>query len=185
MIRQIFICTAIILSLSACSHLAQKEPTGDVNQLTSWKMRGKAVFVSPKEKGSARLFWEQTGDDFDIALTSQVGTHILTLSQKGDVAKLTDEKGGVYTAQDAQTLLKIRSPWYFPLDALKTWVKGVPGENPHKRNEKGDLTSLVAGNWLVNFSDYKNFTDYRLPTKVTINGYDSQIRIIIHEWNTI
>lgn len=183
MIKQIFGCIVIIFSLTACSNLAEKPATGDVNQITSWEIRGKAMLMSQKQKGSARLFWQQKGNDFNISLTSQVGTHILTLSQKGDTAQLTDAQHAVYTAQDAQTLLKIRSPWYFPVDNLKTWVKGIPGENPHKRNEKGDLSSLVAGNWLVDFTDYKNFANYRLPTRITINGYDSQIRMVIQEWN--
>ncbi len=168
--------------LTSCSIIQQK-PMKDIAQVTSWKIRGKVALISPQEKGSAKLYWHQQDQDFHIAITSQFGTHLLTLSQKKDYAELTDDQGVTYKAKDAQTLLKHRSPWYLPITHLQTWIKGMPGNSAHKLNKQGRLESLVQEGWLVNFNRYNNFSNYLLPEIITIHGYDSQIRLVIQEWN--
>lgn len=182
MSKHLLLLCSFIIMLSACSTLPQK-PTGDVHAIKNWQIRGKVALISPEQKGSARLFWQQKGDNFEVVLTSTVGTHIFTLMRKDGKAQLIESNGQVSYSKDAESLLERKTQWYLPIKKLQTWIKGIPGDASHRLNKKNQMDSLVQGQWAVNFNRYKNFSGYMLPEIITVFGYENQMRILIYEWN--
>ena len=64
-----------------------------LEQLTHWELSGKMAIITARQKGSARLNWQQNGDDYRLNLTSLIGTHILELSRsKGEITDAEYDK---------------------------------------------------------------------------------------------
>lgn len=98
-----------------------------LERLTHWQLSGKMAIITARQKGSARLNWQQNGDDYRLNLTSLIGTHILELSRTGGEVTLLDNDGKQHQSQDAELLVYQLTGWHIPVAGLPEWIKGLPG----------------------------------------------------------
>jgi len=73
-----------------------------LEQLSHWQLSGKMAIITAQQKGSARVNWQQDGDDYRLNLTSLIGTHILELSRSKGEITLIDNEGNPHQSQDAE-----------------------------------------------------------------------------------
>lgn len=153
-----------------------------LERLTHWQLSGKMAIITTRQKGSARLNWQQNGDDYRLNLSSIVGTHILELSRTGDAVTLLDNEGRLHHSQDAEALIYRLTGWHIPVQGLPEWIKGLPGRAEFELNPDASLASVRDGQWQILYADYRDQAGYRLPHLLTMTGQGSRLKLQINEW---
>ncbi|MEI4969598.1 lipoprotein insertase outer membrane protein LolB [Aeromonas caviae] len=153
-----------------------------LERLTHWQLSGKMAIITARQKGSARLNWQQNGDDYRLNLTSLIGTHILELSRTGGEVTLLDNDGKQHQSQDAELLVHQLTGWHIPVAGLPEWIKGLPGQAEFELNPDASLASVRDGQWQIVYGDYRDQDGYRLPHLLTMTGQESRLKLQINEW---
>ncbi|WP_429178964.1 lipoprotein insertase outer membrane protein LolB [Aeromonas salmonicida] len=159
----------------------QKERTR-LEQLSHWQLSGKMAIITAQQKGSARVNWQQNGDDYRLNLTSLIGTHILELSRSNGEITLIDNEGNPHQSQDAEALIYQLTGWNIPVQGLPEWIKGLPGKAEFELNPDSSLASVRDGQWQIVYGDYRDQDGYRLPHLLTMTGQGSRLKLQINQW---
>ncbi|MBU3006021.1 lipoprotein insertase outer membrane protein LolB [Paraglaciecola arctica] len=158
--------------------------------LERWSIKGKLGFKSPEKKQSANFRWQQTPQQFQLNMTSVIGTSLVNM--KGDenlVSLVADDE--TYQDTDASRLIWRVTGWQIPVEKLRFWIKGQ-----HQRadlveiSEQGWVNQLQPNcdnceNWLINYDNYKIVEQTWLPHKVVLHNKinNSQLIIRVNTWN--
>ncbi|UBO73193.1 lipoprotein insertase outer membrane protein LolB [Aeromonas rivuli] len=153
-----------------------------LERLDHWQLSGKMAIITAQQKGSARLNWQQNGEDYRLNLTSLIGTSILELSRVQGQVSLTDNEGKLHQSQDAEALIYQLTGWHLPIDGLPEWIKGLPGKADYNLNPDNSLASVRDGQWQINYQDYRDQNGYRLPHLLNMTGPQSRLKLQINEW---
>ncbi|MGY3941586.1 lipoprotein insertase outer membrane protein LolB [Aeromonas tecta] len=153
-----------------------------LEQLTHWQLSGKMAIITAQQKGSARLNWQQDGDDYRLNLSSIIGTHILELSRNKGEVTLIDNDGKLHQSQDAEALIYQLTGWNIPVQGLPEWIKGLPGRAEFELNPDASLASVRDGQWQIVYGDYRDQAGYRLPHLLTMTGQGSRLKLQINQW---
>jgi outer membrane lipoprotein LolB len=158
--------------------------------LTDWKIRGRLAFKSPEDKVSAYLRWHQQKQEFDLKLTTFIGTTIMTMQgQPGYVQLETDEQ--IYSDLSASRLIYKVTGWNIPVEKLALWVKGQHTDKDNViYDDQGLIRSLTAkcrscAPWTLLYSGYKQVDDVWLPQNIELRNTrdpNNQIKIKISTW---
>ena len=76
-----------LLTLAACSSRQQPDNTNwrqqreKLESVTHWTISGKLAIITAEKKGSTRIRWQQNGDDYDLNLTSMLGTRVMEMQK--------------------------------------------------------------------------------------------------------
>ncbi|MOA21950.1 Outer-membrane lipoprotein LolB precursor [compost metagenome] len=140
------------------------------------------AIITAQQKGSARLNWQQDGDDYRLNLSSIVGTHILELSRSKGEVTLIDNDGKQHQSQDAEALIYQLTGWNIPVQGLPEWIKGLPGKAEFELNPDASLASVRDGQWQIVYGDYRDQAGYRLPHLLTMTGQGSRLKLQINQW---
>lgn len=159
----------------------QKERTR-LEQLSHWQLSGKMAIITAQQKGSARVNWQQNGDDYRLNLTSLIGTHILELSRSNGEITLIDNEGNPHQSLDAEALIYQLTGWNIPVQGLPEWIKGLPGKAEFELNSDSSLASVRDGQWQIVYGDYRDQDGYRLPHLLTMTGQGSRLKLQINQW---
>ena len=195
-IKQISSALLTVYFLAGCATLPQ--PTislhAPIHQLSlhqqdSWLIRGKLGFKSPEKKQSANLRWKQTQQQYQLNLTSIIGTSLLNMKGNEEgVTLTTDDK--TYQDSDPSYLIWRVTGWQVPVEKLRFWVKGQHHKNDTVLiSENGWVSQLQpicsnCKNWLINYDNYKLVDGIWLPHKVDLHNStnNSQLLIRINKW---
>ncbi|PJG57952.1 lipoprotein insertase outer membrane protein LolB [Aeromonas cavernicola] len=154
-----------------------------LEQLSHWQLSGKMAIITPEQKGSARLNWQQDGEDYRLNLTSLIGTHLLELSRtKGEIT-LLDSDGNPHHSQDAEALIYQLTGWHIPVTGLPAWIKGIPGKAEFDLNPDHSLARVRDGQWQIVYDNYRDQAGYRLPHQLTMTGQNSRLKLQINQWS--
>lgn len=161
-----------------------------LEELERWSIKGKLGFKSPEKKQSANFRWQQTPQQFQLNMTSVIGTSLVNM--KGDenlVSLVADDE--TYQDTDASRLIWRVTGWQIPVEKLRFWIKGQ-----HQRadlveiSEQGWVNQLQPNcdnceNWLINYDNYKLVEQTWLPHKVVLHNKinNSQLIIRVNTWN--
>ena len=154
-----------------------------LEQLDHWQLSGKLAIITAKEKGSARLNWQQDGDDYRLNLTSLIGTHILELTRQHGQLTLVDREGKVHQSDNASELVYELTGWDLPIDGLPLWIKGLPGSADFTLNPDQSLASVKDGDWQIDYQSYQDQDGYRLPQQLSLQGEGTRIKLQVNEWS--
>ena len=188
---------ALIFFLASCA--IPPQPTVSLNssihqlslaQQTHWLIKGKLGFKSPDKKQSANFRWQQTQQNYQLNMTSIIGTSLLNM--QGDeqgVTLITDDE--TYNDSDPSHLIWRVTGWQIPVEKLQFWIKGQHQSNDVVlTSEQGWVRQLQpicnnCQNWLINYDNYKLVNEIWLPHKVVLlNSLDnSQLLIRINKWD--
>ncbi len=101
----------------------------DVRNLNQFQTRGAFAYLSDEQKVYARFFWQQTGQDrYRLLLTNPLGSTELSLTAQPGSVQMIDNKGQTYTATDAEEMIRRLTGMPIPLNSLRQWIIGLPGE---------------------------------------------------------
>ncbi|WP_349922511.1 lipoprotein insertase outer membrane protein LolB [Aeromonas veronii] len=156
-----------------------------LERLDHWQLSGKMAIITPQQKGSARLNWQQNGDDYRLNLSSIIGTHILELSRTRGEVTLIDNDGKTHRSEDAEALVYQLTGWNIPVKGLPEWIKGLPGQAEFELNPDASLASVRDGQWQIVYGDYRDQAGYRLPHLLTMTGQGSRLKLQINQWNLV
>ncbi len=153
-----------------------------LEQLTHWNLAGKLAIITQNQKGSARLNWQQRGDDYDLILTSLIGTTIMELHRRQGRTEIVDDQGIRHSDSDSEALVYRLTGWPIPIAQLPTWIKGLPGNASYQLAADGRLESLQDHQWQIHYQNYARNRLWLLPTALTLQGPQTTIKLRINEW---
>lgn len=155
----------------------------------TWLIKGKLGFKSPEKKQSANLRWQQQSDQYQLNLTSIIGTSLMSMrGNKDQVTLVADDK--TYQDSDASHLIWRTTGWQIPVDNLKNWIKGQ--HQPRDKvttSQQGWITELQptclgCNDWSISYDKYQLVGEIWLPHKVVLKNSrnNSQLLIRINQW---
>lgn len=91
------------------------------------------------------LFWQQTGQDrYRLLLTNPLGSTELELNAQPGNVQLVDNKGQRYTADDAEEMIGKLTGMPIPLNSLRQWILGLPGDaTDYKLDDQYRLSEIT------------------------------------------
>ncbi|ABM02755.1 outer membrane lipoprotein LolB [Psychromonas ingrahamii 37] len=158
-----------------------------LNDLTDWSLRGKIAIITPENRHSLNIYWQQSGDNFHITLTSFLGSTILDVKKTALSTRIIDDQGKIYFGKNTQTLMTRLSGIELPVEVLQQWIKGNPIGAVYQLNENNQLVSLTGQdnkneNWSANYQDYKTVQEISLPHQLKLTRQDLLIKFAIQKW---
>ncbi|NUF27139.1 outer membrane lipoprotein LolB [Gilliamella bombicola] len=194
----------IVLSLfiAACQSTKSQNSTSveqqwqahqqNLQQINAFQVNGSIAYMSNKSRNYGRfLITQQSTDNYEVKLTTPVGTNILSLKAEPNYAQLIDKNGESYQDVNVENLMKKISNVNIPLNSLHNWLKGFSdNNNADKLDNSGRLISTVfmQGNnkWALKISSYTNYTyknkEIYLPTIIELTHDDVVVRLKISNW---
>ena len=184
--------------LSGCAGLTSQEtlsgqgnPTQwqahktQASQLNGWQISGKVGIRSPRESGSATLFWLQRQDYFDIRLAGPMGRGAARLTGRPGAVSLDAANQGQFQAESAEALLQQQLGWSLPVAHLFWWIRGLPAEDSKSRltlDSESRLAKLEQDDWQVEYLSYVEQNGYWLPERMKLHGANLDITLVIKDW---
>ena len=188
------------LVLTACAINAPKGPgkspdspqwrqhQQDVRNLNQFQTRGAFPYLSDEQKVYARFFWQQTGQDrYRLLLTNPLGSTELSLTAQPGNVQLIDNKGQTYTATDAEEMIGRLTGMPIPLNSLRQWIIGLPGEaTDYSLDDQYRLRELNytqnGKTWHVTWGGYTSDTKPSLPANMELNDGSQRIKLKMDNW---
>ena len=188
------------LVLTACAINAPKGPgkspdspqwrqhQQDVRNLNQFQTRGAFAYLSDEQKVYARFFWQQTGQDrYRLLLTNPLGSTELSLTAQPGSVQLIDNKGQTYTATDAEEMIGRLTGMPIPLNSLRQWIIGLPGEaTDYSLDDQYRLRELNytqnGKTWHVTWGGYTSDTKPSLPANMELNDGSQRIKLKMDNW---
>lgn len=164
----------------------------NLQQISAFQVKGSIAHMSDKSRNYGRfLITQQSTDNYEVKLTTPVGTNILTLKSGPNYAQLIDKNGGSYQDINVENLMKKISNVNIPLNSLHNWLKGFSDNiNADKLDNSGRLisTTFMQGNnkWTLKIPSYKTYTYQNkkidLPATIELKHDDEVVRLKISDW---
>ncbi|AMO49767.1 outer membrane lipoprotein LolB [Kosakonia oryzendophytica] len=188
------------LVLTACTITAPKGPgkspdapqwrqhQQQVRALSQYQTRGAFAYLSDQQKVYARFFWQQTGQDrYRLLLTNPLGSTELELNAQPGSVELVDNKGKHYTADDAEEMIGKLTGMPIPLNSLRQWILGLPGEaTDYTLDDQYRLSevnySQGGKTWKVVYGGYDSKTQPSLPANMELSDGSQRIKLKMDNW---
>lgn len=187
----------IAVLLAACAAPAPRVSDAEAQQLwelrlkalqalETWALSGRIGIQSPDRGWNATVHWRQYPAMYDLRVIAPLGGG--TLQLRGDASGVTAQtsKGEVYTAADAETLLREQAGVALPVKSLRYWALGRPdpGEEAEQSLDgHGRLTRLRQDGWEITYVSYRSIGDLELPDKIVLENGQIQVRLVVDRWD--
>lgn len=181
---------ALALLLAGCAQLPGFEAPPAKLALSaapeSFRLEGRVSVKADEESFSGGLAWRRGAGSEELLLNTPLGQGVAELRGDPGGVTLTDAKGKVYRATDADTLLRQSLGLELPLRGLAWWVVGHPRPDAPYRaepDEAGRLGALEQDEWRIEFSRYAQQGKAMLPGKlVARRGEALEVRLVVDLW---
>ncbi len=188
------------LVLTACAVNAPKGPgkspdspqwqqhQQQVRGLSQYQTRGAFAYLSDEQKVYARFFWQQTGQDrYRLLLTNPLGSTEMELNAQPGAVQLVDNKGQRYTATDAEEMIAKLTGMPIPINSLRQWILGLPGDaTDYKLDNQYRLSEVNytqnGKTWHVVYGGYDSKTQPALPSNLELTQGDQRIKLKMDNW---
>jgi outer membrane lipoprotein LolB len=155
----------------------------------SWELVGKIAVITPTERKSAYLNWQQANQELDFRLSNLIGVSLLKLTFDGEIARL-DSDGKNYQDESTEALIYRATGWILPLDNLPQWIKGET--NPEDKvilNDMGfpsriePICATCIG-WEISYSQYQKVQGIWLPFSIEVNkpADKTRLKFKVSQW---
>ena len=157
--------------------------------MSHWELTGKIAVITPDERKSAYLNWQQADQSIDFRLTNLIGVSLLNLNYDGKVARL-EADGEHYQDESTEALIYRTTGWILPLDNLPQWIKGLANEqdlvslNEDGLPERIQAICATCFGWEITYSQYKQVQGVWLPFSVEVINPLKQTRLKfkVNQW---
>jgi len=159
-----------------------------LENLAQYQARGKFAYITSNKTNAANFAWFQhQSDEYRLLLTTSFGNRIVELNVTPTVTQLTDDKNKIHLNSDAQALIYQLTSMNIPLNNLRQWLVGLPGESTDYRLDKNyRITELNFKEnglaWHVKYLSYNDETSPALPTDLEITQSDQKIKLRVSNW---
>ncbi|WP_168171497.1 lipoprotein insertase outer membrane protein LolB [Lacimicrobium sp. SS2-24] len=154
-----------------------------LKKLKNWHVRGKLAFRSEQDKFSANLNWQQQNQQFNVNLSSFLGTNILVLEKHDNRVELQYDDEHYYHTNAGELLYDLLG-WTIPVESISQWVKGQASPNAQLEFSDDGLISTLKtrDGWVVRYSDYRATDGILLPHDIRLNTGSNSIKIRVDAW---
>lgn len=198
MIFRGFAILALLAGLTACALNPSVTPTAEVvdvsersddlwnfrklqlEQITSWSLKGRLGVKAKKRGGSATVIWSRDGEEHHIELYGPFGGGRVIIAQTADGAILRDNKKNEFYGETAEELLYSRLGWHVPFQAMQYWVSGLPAPGDAELQQVdtgGLLTQVSQQGWMVTFNEYAAQDELLLPRKLVVSALPGTVQV--------
>ena len=159
-----------------------------VEKITQYQTRGAFAYLSDKQKVYARFNWQQTAPDrYRLLLTNPLGSTELQLDQQGQTAQIVDNKGKRYVSNDAAKMISQLTGMSIPLDNLRQWMVGLPGDaTDFQLDDQYRLRevnySQDGKQWHVTYQGYDSTLTPQLPSNLELREGSQRIKLKMDSW---
>jgi len=150
-----------------------------------WQFTGKLAVRTPEQSESARIQWQQDGEQFDIHLSGPVGLKATRIyGSPGDVNFEQGEHR--LHADSVEALSEQLIGWPLPASELGWWLRGLPAPSPRAEavgySAEGWLSSLTQYGWTIQLNQHLTVGQLTLPGRIEAKQGDTQVILIIKDW---
>ena len=182
------------LFLAACSQTPEltlkNEPweahIEKIEKVENWMLSGKLAIISPEERHSLNIYWQQKGNDTHLVLTTFIGTTVLDVKKTDQITQITDHNNKRYFSKDSASLIKQLSGMDLPINQLKKWIKGSPDTASFELNSNNLLLSLQEKTeeapWTVTYKSYRTVNNINLPYRIQLKRNNLRLKFAISKW---
>ncbi|SMB80787.1 outer membrane lipoprotein LolB [Pasteurella testudinis DSM 23072] len=159
-----------------------------LNQIKDYRSNGQLGYISAEERFSTRFDWQFVDNqNYQLHLSSALSASTMTFRMTPRGLIVSDNKGNVRAAEDAQVLLKEIVGMEFPIELFSYWLKGQPqGTTNYKVGQDNVLAelnyTLNGQQWSAKYADYYLQQQPPLPKDILISGEQQQLKIRVDEW---
>ncbi len=161
----------LILVLVACSSV-QPIPDKILHQTNDWRIAGKLGVRSPDYNGSVSIHWQNTEDNFVIALSGALGLSVARIEGNDDSIVLTTPDESVRLTNQQ---LKAYLGYDLPLDYLDFWIRGIADPD---RVSTIHPTGFTQAGWKIDYLKYKASN----PVMMRLSQGATFLTLAIHRW---
>jgi len=189
---------ALAALLAACAPMPPTPPSSadleaawnarrsDLAGLCDWTAIGRILIRTEDEAWSATLHWVQQGETYRIRLIGPLGQGTVQVS--GDARGVTlRTSDGVHHAASPRALMSDTLGWWVPVGGLRYWMKGL--DDPHgpaavvsRLDPLGRPERLDQAGWEIEFQRYASDQSLALPTKLSLQGEQVSVRVVVKRW---
>lgn len=180
--------------LTACTHhQLVPEPINrstlvtkrSVDTLTNWEINGAIAAKHHKRGWASSLSWHQQGlNYYQIRLFGPLGGGAVVIEKQA--GRITYQDGPkVISSTNADQLLQEQTGIRLPVNHLYYWVRGLPAPSEIQtstRNSNNQLILLKQAGYTIMYANYIEVEHMILPTKITIEGHDIRVKLLIKRW---
>jgi len=159
-------------------------------QLDNFTVNGSIGIWTDDENISARLKWQQRGDEFDFLLTAPAGLSSLKMTSTPDGAVLKRGNAAPVAHPSAsillQTALNLAAP--VPIEQMSQWLRGLPGNSDSAEYDaSGRLESMTYRDeqgtiWRAKILRYQQFSTSNVPALISATGGPYNVRLVMKTW---
>ncbi|MEC5321151.1 lipoprotein insertase outer membrane protein LolB [Brenneria populi subsp. brevivirga] len=159
-----------------------------VRQLSQYQTRGSFAYISDSKKLYARFFWEESSSQrYRLLLTNPLGSTELELSAQPGSVQITDNQGKRYVGKDGEEMVQRLTGMAIPLDNLRQWILGLPGDASDFTLDDGALLSSVSyrqggQSWNVSYQSYNRKVNPPLPQSLELTQGEQRIKLKMDNW---
>lgn len=186
--------------LTACSlhqpATSDKRPTSPewrqhqqkVQQLSQYQTRGSFAYISDSKKLYARFFWEESSSQrYRLLLTNPLGSTELELNAQPGSVQIADNQGKRYVGKDAEDMVQQLTGMAIPLNNLRQWILGLPGEASDFTLDDKFLLNKVTyrqgdHDWTVSYQSYNQKVNPPLPQSLELTQGEQRIKLKMDNW---
>lgn len=155
--------------------------------LTHWSLSGKLAVITPDERNSVNIYWQQSDQDFEINLSTFLGLRVLDIKKSNYETVIIDNDGNRYRSDNSEQLIHELSGMSIPVEHLQQWIKGNPTKATYQLDEHQQVTTLSGGEgsselWSINYSDYRWVNNVNLPHKLQLTRGNIRLKFVISNW---
>jgi len=182
----------IIAGLSGCATFFGAGQTPRLTQfqerlyaVKNWTLDGRIAVKADKEGWNANLFWEHDGGQDRLRISGPFSQGAVSIILQGQRVYINEGNGTAISSHDPDDLLQKRLGFSVPLGSLRFWVLGLPAPDKDYRAElddKGGLKGFEQQAWVLGFENYETVGNFVMPKKMTIQGNQVRLRLVVDEW---
>lgn len=163
-----------------------------LKHITAFQITGSLSYFAEKSRYYGRFYLKQTSyNNYQLKLTTPIGTSIFSLNVTPSYAEYTDNKGKTYHDVNAEQLMKNITGMDMPLKTMTKWLIGYSNDlATDKFDNAGRLlnSKLLQANqtWDISFNKYNKVrfsgSNIDLPTIIELNNSNNKLRLTISNW---
>ena len=182
---------APVLLLSACASVPNpRTPAPDaavresfLSSHPDWRIEGRVAYSHLGKGGSARIVWQQDGEQADVRLTAPLAVGSVHIRLSPDSAQILDADGRLLAqgTPDSVFMQALHTP--VPTSGLAAGLRAFWPDLP-QLSEAAMTGSVAVDGWRWQYLEWQD-APVRLPRKIELTRGETRLRILIDVWQEL
>lgn len=182
-------CAAPQAPLEPMTPQQQAERHRQLQQIDSWRVKGRVAIVNGDEAWHLNVEWQQHNGDYLIDLWGPFGSGRVQLAGDAYGVRLIDSDQAIYYASDPDSLLYEHTGVRMPVSGLRYWIRGLVDPQYKasrlKHDAAGRLTAAQQNDWQITFTRYGQVNGLALPEKLSVERRDLRVKLVVDNWHLV